>query len=84
MTTNDIKELVGNSIFTAKFIKKNGEERTINCRLNVKKHLKGGELSHNPEDYNHLIVFDMQKKGYRTIALNTLKELIHGGKCWKF
>ena len=28
-------------IFTAHFIKKNGEIRVINCRLNVTKHIKG-------------------------------------------
>ena len=33
------------------FIKKNGDDRKLNGRLCVKKHLKGGELKYNPSDY---------------------------------
>jgi hypothetical protein len=58
-------------VFTAEFIKKNGETRKINCRLGVKKDLKGGT---NPvKNYlQYLTVYDMQKKGYRNINLGTL------------
>ena len=58
--------------FSVVFLKKNGELRPMNCRLGVKKHLKGGKLSYNPKERNNLIVFDMQKEGYRTINLDTL------------
>ena len=61
-----------NTIFSVVFLKKNGELRTMNCMLGVKKHLKGGKLAYNPKERNNLIVFDMQKKGYRTINLDTL------------
>lgn len=69
------KELVGSKIFTVEFYKKDGTLRKMNCRLGVKAHLKGGEKTWNPEDYNSLTVFDMQSQGYRTINLNTLKSL---------
>ena len=71
MKTNDFKKMIGNNIFSAVFVKKNGEKRKINCRLGVKKHLKGGTKSYRDEDFNYLCVFDLQKKQYRTINLNT-------------
>ena len=58
--------------FSVVFLKKNGEVSPMNCRLGVKKHLKGGKLSYNTKERNNLIVFDMQKEGYRTINLDTL------------
>ena len=62
-------------IFTVLFTKKDNTLREMNCRLGVKKHLKGGVKKYNPIDYNLLGVFDMQKKGYRTINLSTLKTI---------
>jgi len=79
MNTNEIKKLVGNKIFSAIFTKKDGTERKMICRLGVKKHLKGGKKSYDAEDLNHLTVFDLGKKGYRTINMNTLKQI----KCGK-
>ena len=61
-----------NLIFSVVFLKKNGELRPMTCMLGVKKHLKGGRLSYDPKERNNLIVFDMQKEGYRTINLDTL------------
>lgn len=75
MTTDEIRKLVGSKIFSAVFIKKNGEERSIHCKLGVKKHLKGGTKSYDSEALNHLTVFDLAKKGYRTINMNTLKQI---------
>ena len=79
-----LRQLVGDKIFTAKFIKKNGEERVMNCRLGVTKHLKGGTMKHDPSSLNHLVVFDMQKKEYRTINVDTLVELKFEGKVLNF
>ena len=61
-----------NEIFSVVFLKKNGEIRPMTCRFGVKKHLKGGKLSFNPLEKNLLVVFDMQKEGYRMINLETL------------
>ena len=61
-----------NLMFSVVFLKKNGELRPMNCMLGVKKHLKGGKLSYNPGERNNLIVYDLQKDGYRTINLDTL------------
>ena len=59
-------------IFSVVFLKKNGELRPMTCRFGVKKHLKGGNLAFNPLERNLLVVFDMQKEGYRMINLETL------------
>jgi hypothetical protein len=47
------------------FYKKDGSLRTMNCRLGVTKHLKGGSSTLDKEKF--LIVYDMIKKGYRAI-----------------
>ena len=70
-----IRALVGSKIFSVVFEKKDGTLREMTCRLGVKKHLKVGELSYDPEEKNYLVVFDMQSEGYRTININTLKKI---------
>lgn len=71
----------GGRIFTALFKKKDGTMRTMNCRLGVTSHLKGGELKFNPDDYKLMVVFDVQKKEYRMINLASLRRLrVNGAK----
>lgn len=73
LTKDLVKKLVGNTFFSVVFTKKDGSERKMLCRLGVKKHLRGGSASH---DMKHLlIVFDVEKKQYRTINLLTLTSL---------
>jgi len=71
----DLKVMVGGKIFSVVFTKKDGTDREMVCRLGVTKHLKGGEMSYDPEEKNYLVVFDMQSEGYRTININTLKKI---------
>ena len=62
--------------FTAKFIKRsNGAERTMNCRLDVKKHLKGGTKAYDDSVHRLVTVYDMKAEGYRCIPLETLFEV---------
>ena len=75
MTSEQIKKLVKGRIFSVIFTKKNGEERKMLCRLDVKKHLKGGEKKYDTEALNYLTVYSLDSKGYRTINLNTLKQI---------
>jgi hypothetical protein len=70
-----LKELVGNKIFSVVFIKKDGSEREMVCRLGVKKHLAGGEKKYDTDALNYLTVYDMQAEGYRIINVNTLKRI---------
>ena len=49
-------------IFTVDFIKRtNGEPRTMNCRRNVQKGVKGVGLKFDPKEKDLLVVYDMQK-----------------------
>jgi hypothetical protein len=60
-------------IFTVVFIKKDGSERTMNARLGVKKHLKGGTSTLDADKY--ITVFDMQAGGYRAINRETIQSV---------
>jgi hypothetical protein len=75
--TNDqlrevIKKLAGGTIFSVRFTKKDGTERSMVCRLGVKKHLAGGEMPYDPIEKGLLPVYDLQKKGYRCIPLSRI------------
>lgn len=63
----------GAKIFTVQFIKKDGELRTMNCRLGVTSYLNGGKATIKNDGNPYVIVFDMQSKGYRCINLNTAR-----------
>jgi hypothetical protein len=73
------KELKG-KFFSATFVKKNGEVRTIHGRLGVIKALKGGALRYNAEQVGNLVVFDLKKKEYRTIPLDRIVTLRYNKK----
>lgn len=62
-------------IFTAKNIKKDGSRRVLNGRLNVQKGVKGLGLGYNPDDFNMMTVFDMQKENFRMLNVDTMYEL---------
>lgn len=57
-------------IFTVEFIKKDGTLRTLNGRLGVTKHLKGGTSTLNPNTY--ITVFDLKTKAYRAVNKFTI------------
>jgi hypothetical protein len=80
MKVDELKAMVGDKIFTVLFIKKDGTLREMNCRLGVKKHLKGGELGYNAKELNYLPVYDIQKEGYRMINVTTIKEIRFKGQ----
>lgn len=62
--------------FTVKFVKRStGELRTMNCRLGVTKHLKGGTKSYNDKDHKLVTVYDLKSEGYRCIALEGVTEV---------
>ena len=61
--------------FSAVFTKKDGERRLMNCRLKVKKYVKGVGRKFKPEDRGLIGVFDLHKDQHRFINLNTLESL---------
>ena len=82
MNTTEIRKIVGSKIFSAIFTKKDGSERKMLCKLGVTKHLKGGVKKYDTEALNYLTVYSLDKQAYRTLNLNTLKQ-IKCGKVWK-
>ncbi|RKY40186.1 MAG: hypothetical protein DRP85_09075 [Candidatus Makaraimicrobium thalassicum] len=74
-----ISSLIGSTngtIFSVTFIKRTtGEERKMVCRTGVKKGVKGVGMSYDPKEKDLIVVFDMQKRGFRMIPLENVKEL---------
>ena len=73
MNSNELASIVAASngrFVSVTFVKKDGTERTMLCRLGVTKHLKGGESKLNADKY--LTVFDVQKEAYRAINKDTI------------
>ena len=75
---NTAKEYIyktNGKIFAATFTKKNGEKRNMVCRQGVAKYVKGKGLKFKPEERSLIGVYDMHKKAYRFISLNTLEKV---------
>ena len=66
-----------NKIFTAEFVKKDGQHRLMNARLNVSKGIKKDSKPRawTPIKKGLINVFDMQLQKYRFININTLLKL---------
>ena len=62
-------------IFSAVFVKKDGEKRKMVCRQGVYKYVKGVGLKFKPEERDLIGVFDMQKHAYRFINIKTLEQV---------
>jgi hypothetical protein len=81
---NNFKQIIdaiGSEFFTVTFTKKDGSIRTMNCRKNVTKHLKGGVST--TAKYDHLLtVYDVKTEGYRNINLNNIIEVKANGKSY--
>ncbi len=86
ITKDKAKEHIYNTngkIFSAIFIKKDGEKRRIVCRRGVSKYVTGKGLGFNPATRSLIGVFDMQKRAYRFININTLEQVTVQGKTYK-
>lgn len=65
----------GNKIFSVTFIKKDGSTRRMVARLGVRKGVKGVGMSFSPSEKNMMVVFDMHKRAFRMVNLETIVEL---------
>lgn len=61
--------------FSVEFIKKDGSYRKMNCRIGVKKGVKGTGMSYDPIKNGVLPVWDLQKDAFRMINLKTIKKI---------
>ena len=81
MTKQDLQNIIYRSIiggtkgkfFSVKFKKANGEIRDMNCRAFVKKDVKGtGYPMSKTKQLIRWRVWDLQKKGWRTIPIDRI------------
>jgi len=81
-----IQETKG-KFFTVHFIKENGEFRTMNGRIGVKKHLSNSgkkiKITH-PLENGKIRIFDTVKNFYRSINLDTVSRISYNGKTLNF
>ena len=78
ITSTRAKELIKDSkglIFAATFTKKDGSSRLMNARLGKKYTPTGKAAPYKPSDYNLIALYDMRKKAFRMLNLNTLLTL---------
>jgi hypothetical protein len=68
--------------FTVTFTKKDGTTRVMNARLGVKAYLKGGELPYDPIAKGLIPVFDIPKRAYRMVNINTISKLKIGNNSY--
>ncbi len=80
VTPKAFADFVGEKIFTATFVKKDGTVRVMNCRREVKKHLKGGERAWDFEKKGYISVYDLQAEDYRVINTATLIKVTANGQ----
>ena len=86
LNREQLKYILKNSkgkIMTIAYRKKDGSLRTINTRTGVKKDITGKGLTYNPDEYGYVILWDLNKKAYRTVNVNTVTTLKGGGEIYK-
>ncbi len=69
--------------FVVRFIKKDGSVRTMNARTGVRKGVKGIGLKFSPENKGLTTVFDVTKKQYRFVNMNTVLSIDCGKLQWR-
>ena len=73
---NKAKELIKQSkglIFSTTFLKKDNTIRTLTSRTGKQYKSKTGKKApYKPSDYNLIALYDMRKKAFRMLNLNTL------------
>ena len=70
-------------IFTATFTKRNGSKRKMNCRVGVKRGIKGVGMAYDASEHDLISVFDVKKRAYRAVRLDTLTQIDFKGKQFK-
>jgi hypothetical protein len=78
-----INHLIDNSngkIMTVTFVKQDGSIRRLNGRVGVRKHLKQtGESNNTIDRSKYIVMYDLHKKGYRSVNRHTIKSVAIDG-----
>lgn len=79
-----IKKLQSNGkIFRVDFKKKDGSNRTMNCRFGVRKGLTGKGSKYNATDKGLLTVWE-SGEGWKNISVDTIQLIKYGGVLYLF
>jgi hypothetical protein len=74
----------GGKFFSLTYKGKDGVLReNRQCRMDVKKHLAGGKASYVAADHDLIVVYDVGKKGYRSINISGLVSMKAEGIFYK-
>ena len=85
LTKDQLRYILKNSkgkIMTVVYKKNNGQLRVLNTRTGVKQNITGQGLAYDPDKYGYIVVWDMQKRNYRTVNPQTASKLSAGGKTY--
>ena len=80
-----VHEVADGEFFNVKFIKKNGDERSMTARRGVKTYTQGIGMAYNPAEKGLLGVWDTQAEGgeqhaYRMVNLKSVFEYTAHGE----
>ena len=68
--------------FSCSFVKRCGTLRTMQARLGVQKHLKGGEKAFDDAAKGIITVFSTDANGYRSFKVDSLRSLTVAGQTY--
>ena len=72
----------GGKFFTVLVRKRDGDLTEMNCRMDVKKHLAGGEKRFDDKEKNLITTYSLDRKGYRCIAIEGIKQVRMDGEIY--
>lgn len=83
-TRDELIALVGNGkFFSVEFTKRDGSLRTMQARLGVTAHLKGGEKAFSDAEKGILTVYSVDAAGYRSVRLDAIRSLTIAGQTYR-
>lgn len=74
-----VELLNSGKIVGLKFTTKRGELRRMAARGGVERYRRGGELTYDPASKGLVVVFDMNRRVYRSVAVDRVYEVTAGG-----
>ncbi len=75
-----LRRVKNNKPFSVTFVKKDGQERTMQAQMGVQHNLVGTGLAFDPRKKGLIGTFDIEANDYRFINLATVKEITANGK----
>lgn len=85
ITPQDIIKRTKGKFFTVEFVKRTtGELRKMNCRTGVSKGVKGVGKLYDPEEKGVVVVWDTQKKAFRSISIEGIISVTSSGVQWRW